>query len=397
MIQDIKQEIHSLKEEAIRLRRHFHMHPELGFQEFKTSKIICQFLESLGLEIQILAQTGVVGLLRGSQPGPTLLLRADMDALPMEEAIAKPYKSVNKGIAHTCGHDAHVAMLLIAAKILSNHQNEINGNIKFVFQPNEETTDPRAGALEMIKNGVLENPKVDGAFALHIWTGIESGKIGIVNGAIMAGLEQFELIIYGKGGHTSAPHDAVDPILAASKIVDSVQVLTTREISVFNPNVIMFGKIQGGTGCNIIPGKVELAGTMRYLFDNEEQGKTLLKEKFERIIKGVCLATGTHYELTYVPSNPCMNNVPEMVQKVKEAARETLESEQSIVEYRAMGGEDFAEFTLRVPSAFYFVGTGNPDKGTDYPHHHPLFDIDEDTLLIGIEMHVRSALAYFNK
>lgn len=397
MMRELKHEISTMKEEVVRLRRDLHKHPELGFQEFRTSKIIVEFLESIGIETQVLAQTGVVGLLKGSQPGPTLLLRADMDALPLQELIDKPYKSIYEGVAHGCGHDSHVAMLLVAAKILSNYRHELRGNLKFLFQPNEETTNPNGGALEMIRNGVLENPKVDGAYALHIWSGIDSGKIGVVSGAIMAGLEEFELTISGKGGHTSCPHDAVDPIIAAAKIVEAVQTISTRETNVFNPTIIMIGKIQGGTWRNIIPEKVELGGTMRYLFDNEEQGKAQLKEKFERVIKGICLATRTDYELTYIPSNPSMKNAPEMVQLVKEAARETLGTEQSIVEYRVMGGEDFAEFTHRVPSAFYFVGSRNPDKGSDYPHHHPLFEIDEETLLIGVEMHVRAALAYGNK
>ncbi|HZK53348.1 MAG TPA: amidohydrolase [Desulfosporosinus sp.] len=397
MIHKLKRDIASVKEEVIRIRRDLHMHPELGFQEFRTSKLICEYLESLGIETQVLAQTGIVGLLQGGQPGPTLLLRADMDALPLQELIDKPYKSIYEGIAHSCGHDSHVAILLGAAKVLSNSRHEIKGNIKFLFQPNEETTYPKGGALEMIRNGVLENPRVDGAFALHVWSGIDSGKIGVVSGAIMAGLEEFELTIFGKGGHTSSPHSAVDPIIAAAKIVDAVQTISTREIDVFNPTVIMFGKIQGGTGRNIIPEKVEMGGTMRYLFDDEEEGKALLKEKFERIIKGICMASRTEYELTYIPSNPSMNNAPEMVQMVREAALETLGIEQSIIQYRVMGGEDFAEFTHRVPSAFYFVGTRNLDKGSDYPHHHPLFDIDEETLLIGVEMHVRSALAYLNK
>lgn len=397
MIPELKQEIKSLQEEVIRLRRDLHMHPELGFKEFRTSKKICEYLGALGIETQVLAQTGVVGLLKGNGPGPTILLRADMDALPLQEMIDKPYKSIYDGVAHGCGHDAHVAMLLVAAKVLSKHRQEFKGNIKFLFQPNEETTDPRAGALVMIREGVLENPRVDGAFALHVWTDLDSGKIGVVNGAIMAGLEEFELTIFGKGGHTASPHAAVDPVIAAAKIVDAVQFISTREISVFSPTIIMFGRIQGGSWRNVIPEKVELGGTIRYLLEDEKRDKAMLKEKFERIIQGVCLATRTDYEIKYIPSNPSMNNAPEMVQFVREAARETLGGEQSIIEYRVMGGEDFAEFTRRVPSAFYFVGARNKEKGFHYPHHHPLFDIDEDVLLIGVEMHVRSALAYLNK
>lgn len=394
MIQGLKEEIAVLKHELVRLRRDFHMHPELGFQEYRTSGIIKEYLEALGLETQIMARTGVVGLLRGERPGKTVLLRADMDALPVPEMLDKPYKSVQNGLSHACGHDAHVAILLVAAKILSKHRAELSGNIKFVFQPNEETTDPQFGALEMIKAGVLKNPDVNASFALHVWTEVEYGRIGVVNGAIMAGLEEFELTIYGKGGHTASPYSAVDPVLAAARIVEAVQSVTTREMSVFNPVIIMFGQIKGGTSRNVIPEKVELGGTIRYLLDNEERDKPELLEKFERVIKGVCLANKTDYEITYIPASPALVNSPAMVAVVREAARQTLRDEYDIIDYRMMGGEDYAEFARKVPSAFYFVGARNPEKGAEYPHHHPKFDIDEDALLTGVEMNVRTALQF---
>lgn len=395
----IKKEINLLGDEVVKLRRDIHMHPELGFEEFRTAKVISDYLQELGIEVQSMARTGVVGLLKGDKPGPTVLLRADMDALPLQEMCDVPYKSKYDGKAHACGHDAHVAMLMVAAKVLCKLRYGIaGGSIKFAFQPNEETAGaPESGGLEMIKAGVLENPSVDGAFALHLWTGIGSGKIGIVNGPIMAGNEEFELTIHGRGGHTSSPQNAVDPIAAAIKIIEAAQNIPTREVNVLNPTLIMFGKIHGGTGRNIIPEKVELGGTIRYLFEDEDREKEELKGKFERVIKGICVTMRTDYDLQYIPSNPSIVNDSQMVELVKGAARETLGNEQDIIVHRLMAGDDFGEFARRVPSAFYFVGTGNKNKGTDFPHHHPLFNIDEDTLLTGVEMHVRSALTFLNK
>lgn len=396
-MEDIKKVIALLKEEVIELRRDFHMHPELGFEEIRTSKLVYRYLKELGLEVQIIAGTGVVGLLRGHEPGPTVLLRAELDALPLQEMNSVPYKSVYDGKAHACGHDAHIAILLVAAKVLFNHRSRISGNIKFVFQPNEETAgSPESGALEMIKAGVLEEPRVDGAFALHLWTPVESGKIGVVCGPIMAGNEEFELTICGRGGHTSSPQTAVDPIAAAAKIIEAVQTFQTREVDVFSPVSIMFGKVHGGTGRNIIPEKVELGGTIRYLLENEDEQKEILKKKIERTINGVCAAMGTNFEVKYIPSNPSVDNNPYIVDLVKSAAQETLGKEQNIVMHRSMAGEDFAEFTRRVPSAFYFVGAKNEEKGCDFPHHHPLFNIDEDVLLTGVEMHVRTALKFLD-
>ncbi|WP_227764793.1 M20 metallopeptidase family protein [Zhaonella formicivorans] len=389
---DIKKEVALLNDELIKLRQDFHMHPELGYEEYRTSKIVANYLEECGLEVKTVAKTGVVGLLRGREQGRTVLLRADMDALAQTEMNDVPYKSVYEGKMHACGHDGHTAMLLVAAKILSRCRDQLKGNIKFVFQPNEET----AGALDMINEGILENPRVDAAFGLHLWTPIESGKIGLVAGPTMAANEEFELAIIGKAGHTSSPQTAVDPIIVAATIVQSLQTVQTRESSVLTPTLIMFGKIQGGTGRNIIADKVELGGTIRYLYEDEVRNKELLKEKFERVIKGICAAMRAEYEMKYIPSNPSVMNDPKMVELVRTAVKETLGSESVIVPYLCMAGDDFAEFTHRVPSAYYFVGTGNKEKGTDYPHHHPRFNIDEDTLATGVELHVRTALAFLN-
>lgn len=390
---DIKKEISLLQEELTALRRDFHKHPELGYQEHRTSQIVYEYLEKLGLEVTRVTKTGVVGLLKGSGGDKTIMLRADMDALPQEERTEIPYKSINKGVMHACGHDGHTAILLVAAKILSKHRDIIKGNVKFVFQPNEE----EAGALNMINEGILENPRVDAAFGLHLWTPIESGKIGLASGPIMAAMEEFELGIIGKAGHTSAPHTAADPILAAASIIQSLQSIQTREIDPLLPIVIMTGRIQGGSGRNIIADRVNIGGTIRFLFNNEEEEKQILLDKFERVVKGICEAMGVQYELKYIPSNPSLMNNSKMTELVRKASKETYSTEDNVYEYKCMAGEDFAEFTHRVPSAFYFVGTGNAGKGTQYPHHHPMFDIDEDTLPLGVEMHVRTVLNFFSE
>lgn len=387
---DIKKEISGLQEELTELRRDFHMHPELGYEEYRTSQIIYDYLEKLGLEVSRVTKTGIVGLLRCRDGGRTIMLRADIDALPQEEKTGVSYKSVNKGIMHACGHDGHTAMLLVAAKILSSHKEEIKGNIKFVFQPNEE----EAGALNMINEGILESPKVDAAFGLHLWTPIESGRIGIASGPVMAAMEEFELSVIGKAGHTSAPHTAVDPILAAANILQSLQSIQTREIDPLLPTVIMAGRIQGGSGRNIIADKVNIGGTIRFLFRDEAIEKHILLERFERVVKGICEAMGVKYELRYIPSNPSLMNNDRMVELVRKASEETYGTTDNICEYKCMAGEDFAEFTHRVPSAFYFIGTGNAAKDTQYPHHHPMFNIDEDTMPFGVEMHVRLAVNF---
>lgn len=388
----IKEQVNALKDELIALRRGFHRRPELGFEEWQTAKIVADYLESLGLEVKSgIARTGVVGLLRGKGSGRTILLRADMDALPIQEENEVSYKSVNEGSMHACGHDGHMAMLLIAAKILSRYKGEMNGNIKFLFQPNEENE----GARFMIEEGVMDSPHVDAALGLHLWTPLVSGKISITDGPVMGAGDIFKLTIEGKEGHTGLPQFAVDPIIAAANVVTATQSIQTREVDPLNPVSIIFARIEGGTALvdNIIPGKVELAGYIRHFREDGEEARKM----FERIIDGVCKAYRTKYQLKITYGQPVLNNNPEMVELVRSVTGEVVSSPDDIVaDVRTIGGEDFSEFSQRVPSAYYFVSTGNKEKETDFPHHYPRFNIDEDTLTTGVEMHVRTALAYLN-
>lgn len=386
----IRAEVDKLKEELIELRRDFHQHPELGLEEHRTADKIESYLKPLKLEVGRIGKTGVVALLKGYQPGRTLMLRADIDALPVQEMTSVPYKSVHDGMMHACGHDGHMAMLLVAAKILCDQKDRIKGNIKFLFQPNEENM--HAGLL--VEKGVLENPTVDAAFGIHLMTPLETGKIGVASGAVMAGMHTFKVVIKGKGGHTGFPQESIDPILTAANLVQTTQLIQSREIDAFKPTVIVFGRIEGGTTSNVIPEQVELEGTIRYLYDADAAGADHPCKKFERIVKHVCETHRTQYDVVYPYNHPAVINDSEMTQIVRAAAAKVVDTQDKIVPFVTMVGEDFCEFANRVPSAFYFVGAGNKDKGADYPHHHACFNIDEAALTIGLEMHVRSALAF---
>jgi len=386
----LKKEIESLAEELIELRRDFHQHPELGFQEFRTSKIVAEYLRECGIDVEMVAETGVVGVLKGKSAEPVLMLRADLDALPIEEKTDVPFKSVYDGKMHACGHDGHTAMLMIAAKILAKHREELEGTIKFVFQPNEED----AGAAIIIEEGVMENPKVDAALGLHLWTPLQSGKIGITAGPLMASSYYFWLTIKGKGGHGGAPHLAVDPIFCGKEIMNALQSIQTREQDVLKPTLINFGQFHAGTNPIIISHQAELAGSVRCLHDEDAR----IRKRFEEIVSHVCNMYGAGYELTFKCGNELLDNDPDMTELVKRSAVEAA-GETNLVEsdLTVMLGEDFASFANVVPSAFCFVGVGDATKSTNMPHHHPEFKLDEDVLPLGVEMHVRGAMAYFEK
>lgn len=392
---DVKKAVSELEPELIGLRRDFHAHPELGYQEFNTSKKVCGYLTALGLEdIQPVTGTGITAILRGTAgEGKTLLLRADMDALPVEEKTGLPFASQNPGVMHACGHDGHTAIQLIVAKILSAHRDAFRGQIKFLFQPNEE----EAGALNMINAGVLKAPHVDAALALHLWSPIKTGRIGLSEGPILGTTEEFELEIIGKAGHTATPHTGRDAILGACSVVQAMQCLGTREFDPLLPIAVMFGHIQGGTARNIVTDRVKLGGTIRFLFPDEAHNKPKVLAAFERVIQGQCQSLGLEYELRYIPSNPSLVNDPAMVAVVKEAAAETFGTRDNVDAFRSLAGEDFAEFSQRVPSVMTWVGIADPAKHSDFPHHHCQFDIDESMLAKGAELQVRSALRYLNQ
>jgi len=387
----IRQRIEALNQELIELRRDFHRHPELGFQEHRTAEVVETYLQKLGIETQRVSTTGVVGLLVGKKPGPVLMLRADMDALPVTEENDLPYKSNNAGVSHACGHDAHMAMLLVAAKVLSENRDALVGTIKFVFQPDEEV----AGAIRMIKDGVLENPRVDAAIGMHIWTPLESGKISITPGAVMSSLEVFKVTIHGKGGHTGSPESAVDPIIAAASLIQTVQLIQTREISHLKSTIIMFGKINGGTKSNIIPDNVVLEGSIRFIYVGGPDSAERPVERFRRVAHAVCETHQCTCDIEIRTENIPLVNDDKMVRLAKDTAKKVFR-EDAIVERRYLASEDFSFFSAKVPAVYMFLGSGNQSKKTDLPHHNCRFNIDEDTLHLGVEMYIRTAIDFFN-
>jgi amidohydrolase len=316
-----------------------------------------------------------------------------MDALPIQEENDVPYKSVTDGVMHACGHDAHTAMLLVAAKVLSGVKDTLRGNIKFVFEPNEENV----GALAMIKEGLLENPHVDACMGLHIWNPVPSGKVGMTPGPVMAGMEHFNLIVKGRGGHTASPQSAVDPILAAAEVIQGVQAIQTREIDALKePTLIMFGKVQGGTASNVIPDSVLLSGTMRYLFEGPAESPDHPKNRLERVVSHICAAHRAEYELDFRYGHPTLVNHPEMTDLIRTVASCDLDPPPEIISLVTLAGEDFSEFTARIPGVFCFIGAGHPGK-PNFPHHHPCFDFDEDAMQTGTALFVRGALRFFEK
>lgn len=390
---DIKSRIKNLKQEVVDLRRDFHMYPELGFQEFKSAEKVEAYLQNLGLKTNQVAKTGVTALLDSGQPGPCLMLRADMDALPVTEENLISYKSKNEGIMHACGHDAHMAMLLVAAKVLMENKTSLKGRIKFVFQPNEEI----AGAFKMIEEGVLENPKVDAAAAIHIWSLIPSGRLSITPGVVMGGLDVFKMRIKGKGGHTGYPHEAVDPVITAANTIQSVQTVQTREMNAQQPVIIMFGKINGGKKANIIPDKVYLEGTIRFLHDARPDAENNPAKRFIRICKSVCKTHQCTCDIEIAHENIPLINDDHMVTLAKKTAAQVFDRTDMIDHAQYIASEDFSEFSTKVPGVFIFLGCADQKKCTDFPHHNPKFNIDEDVLTNGVEMHVRTALNYLNQ
>lgn len=386
----IQKRIQELSYEVIQLRRHFHMYPELGFQEFETANTIKNYLENLGFETIQMAETGVVAILDSGKPGPVLMLRADMDALPVTEANEVEYKSKNEGVMHACGHDSHMAMLLVAAKVLKENQTLLSGKIKFVFQPDEEI----AGAVKMVGEGVLKSPKVDAVMGLHIWSLIPSGRVSITPGVVMGGMDVFKMRVIGKGGHTGYPHEAVDPVIAAANIIQTVQTIQTREMDAQNPVVIMFGKLMAGKKSNIIPEEVYLEGSIRFLHDAAPDDDDNPTKRFIRISNAICHAHRCTCDIIIEHENIPLVNDEKMTTLAQKTAAKVFGTPDVIDSGRYITSEDFSEYTSRVPGVFMFLGCANAQKQTDIALHNPHFNIDEDVLVKGVELHVKGALEF---
>lgn len=377
--------------ELVETRRAFHRIPELGFEEHETAALVAERLRALGLEPRTgVGGTGVVALIEGAHPGRTLMLRADMDGLPIEERTGLPFSSTHAGRMHACGHDAHIAMLLGAAEILAGRRDEIHGAVKLVFQPAEEGL---AGARAMIEDGVLADPPVDAAIGCHIWNTLPVGQVGVREGPLMANSDTVRITIEGQGGHGAMPHLSSDAIVAAGHVVTALQTVVSRRVSPLEPAVVTIGTISGGYKNNVIADRVEMDGTVRTFDEDLWHG---MPGQIETVVAGVCAALGVRGTVEYTRGYPVVVNDPEMTALVRDAAREAAGEERVVYPERSMGGEDMSFFLRAVPGCFFFVGSQNAARGATKPHHHPEFEIDEDALLTGVKVLVASALKYLN-
>jgi len=374
-------EAEKIKDQIIEWRRDFHMHPELKYEEERTSRIVEEHLREWGYRIKRVG-TGVIADIGEGEK--TIALRADMDALPIEEENDVPYRSRVPGKMHACGHDAHTAMLLGAAKIISEHVEEFGGRVRLIFQPAEEGGN---GAVKMIEGGALEG--VDAIFGFHVWMETPSGVIGIREGPFLAGAGFFDVAVKGKGGHGASPHETVDPIPIAAETVLALQSIVSRNVAPTETAVVSVTAINGGTTFNVIPEEVKLKGTFR--FYNPEVGE-LLKKRMEEVFKGVAGAHGADTDVEIHDLVPPTINDKEMVEFAKRVAEKHRLKHAPVPQ--TMGAEDFAYYLQRVPGAFLALGIRNEEKGIIYPAHHPKFDVDEDVLHLGTAMEVALALEF---
>ncbi len=370
--------------ELVRYRRHFHAHPELSMEEFETAAFIERELRGFGVdEIRSgVGKTGVLATLRGGRPGPVTLLRADMDALPVHEAGDVPYRSCHAGVMHACGHDGHMAILLAAASTLAARRGDVPGTLVFCFQPGEEGF---SGNKLMIEDGALENPHVDRTFALHLYTGLDVGKIGVRDGAFFASSDRFDLELIGKGGHGAMPQTAIDPVVGAAQLVTLLQTIPSREVAPREPVVVTVGSLHAGTTFNVIPERATMQGTVR-AFDDET--RRAVPVQIERLTDGICRAMRLEYRFDYRFVYPPTVNDPAVNDVVREVGRELLGRERVVDPHEIiMWAEDMAFMQERRPGAYFVVGARGPDKGT-MPQHSEYYDIDEDALEVGYGMMV---------
>ena len=381
----INPQVKKFKNKIIKIRRDIHKHPELSFQEFRTAKLVSDSLKKFGLEVdENIGKTGVVGILKGAKPGKTIAFRADMDALPIQETSDLSYKSVNDGVMHACGHDAHTAMLLVAAEILSKNIEQISGKIKFIFQPAEEGF---GGAKFMIDDGALEGVKE--IYGLHVWNYQESGTIGLKSGPVMAAADKFEIIINGIGGHGAAPQGTVDCVVVSSYLIQSLQTIVSRNTNPIDSTAITIGQINGGYNFNIIADKVILKGTAR---SYTEENRLMIKKRLQEIINGTESMFNAKIELIYEDGYPPVINDIATTKKLSRIANKIV-GNKLISPYLSMGGEDFSYFAQKVPGCFFFLGTmPNGKDKMSTPHHCSHFDIDEDSMVIGTSVFVELAL-----
>ncbi len=383
-MKELLSKVFEIEEEIIAIRRDLHMHPELAFQEHRTAGLAADGLRQLGLDVQTgVAKTGVVGLLKGSRPGRTIAIRADMDAIEGNEVIDKPYVSKVQGVQHGCGHDVLVAMALGAAKVLSEMRDKLSGNVKFIFEPAEEVLtedDLTTGTQLMLEAGVVDH--VDALLYLHVWPWLESGKIELHRGMVFSGWDMLSINILGRENHGGTPEKGVDAITVAAQVVSGLQTMLTRAVSITEPCSINIGSIKGGRACNMVADRVEMKGSVRCT--NLELRKKL-PEQIEQLVRNITSAYGATYEMKYSDYLHPIVNSPELVELVAgSVASATGPDKVCWGEHPWMIGDSFYRYCERVPCCYGLLGSGNKELKTDYQLHHPLFDIDESCMQLGV-------------
>lgn len=394
-LSQLRLDIRALQPQLVNWRRHLHQRPELGFKEELTAQFIVQLLQEWGFEQTLdesiplryqtgIATTGTVAIIASDRPGPVLAIRADMDALPIQEENDVPYRSQHDGRMHACGHDGHTAIALGTVCYLAQHREEFAGTVKVIFQPAEEGP---GGAKPMIEEGVLNNPDVDAIIGLHLWNNLPLGTVGVRSGALMAAVECFRCTILGKGGHGAMPHQTIDSVVVSAQIVNALQTIVARNIDPIESAVVTVGELHAGTALNVIADTARMSGTVRY-FNPKLEG--YFRQRIEQIIAGITQSHGASYDLDYWHLYPPVINNSEMAELVRSVALDVVETPAGIVpECQTMGGEDMAFFLQAVPGCYFFLGSANPTKDLAYPHHHPRFDFDETALGMGVEIFVR--------
>ncbi len=375
LLNEINEKLNEGFEEMVGWRRHMHQHPELSFEEEKTARYIQGKLQSFGLEVKTnIGGHGLIGVLEGDQPGKTVALRADFDALPIDDEKEVPYKSQNPGVMHACGHDGHTAALLGTAKALSAFRQQIKGKVVFIFQPAEET--PPGGAKFMVEDGVLD--EIDYVFGVHLDSQAPVGTVAVGEGYQMAAVDKFSILIQGKGGHGARPHEAVDALVIASEVVSSLQKIVSRHVDPLQSAVVTIGVLQAGSAFNVIADKAVLEGTVR-TFDAEIRKQ--VEDQIRRIVEGVTSAYNATSTIDYLNGYPALYNPPEETEVVRNLLVDQF-SEENVREMEpSMGAEDFSYFLLEKPGTYFRVGAQNEKVETQFPHHHPKFDFDERALL----------------
>lgn len=378
-----------LFEQLVAWRRDFHMYPELGCQEYRSAGIIASILKELGYTVQEgIAETGVVGVLKNGE-GPVIMTRVDMDALPVQESNDIPYVSRNKGLMHACGHDAHMAIGLGVAIVMSQYRELWRGTLKVVFQPGEEGLN---GAEKMVKQGVLENPRPDAVIAIHVWNPLPVGSVAATNGPVMAAAEAWHATITGKGGHAAKPEETIDPVVIAAMVVNNLQTIVSRNVHPQDTVVVTVGMLRAGDTFNVIPSTAELKGTVR-TYDNQVRESVL--QRLTDIIQGTAEMMGAEAKIDWMPNTPAVINDPQVTGIVQEAVKDLFGLEALRTDERTMGSEDAAFYLQEVPGSYVFIGSG-PSSGSGVAHHNPHFNIDEKALVNGVAVMLESLYRLFS-